>query len=42
MSGGCIAPGARSLEGLAWLARVGASPQEPLALVMGWNLLDGL
>ena len=37
MSGGCIAPGARSLEGLAWLARVGASPQQPLALVMGWN-----
>jgi len=32
-----VAPGPRSLEGLAWLARVGASPQEPLALVMGWN-----
>jgi len=37
MSGSCNAPGAHSLEGLAWLARVGASPQEPLALVMGWN-----
>lgn len=37
MSARCVAPGHRSLEGLTWLARVGASPQEPLALVMGWN-----
>lgn len=37
MSARSVAPGRRSLEGLAWLARVGASPQEPLALVMGWN-----
>jgi len=30
-------PGPRSLEGLRWLARVGASPGEPLALVMRWS-----
>jgi hypothetical protein len=35
MSGGCVGPGRRSLEGLGWLARVGASPLEPLALVLG-------
>ncbi len=32
-----VAPGLRSLEGLEWLARVGASPLEPWALVMGWG-----
>ncbi|MGI9097116.1 MAG: hypothetical protein ACR2H2_01245 [Solirubrobacteraceae bacterium] len=30
-------PGPQSLAGLQWLARVGASPGEPLALVMGWG-----
>jgi hypothetical protein len=35
MSGACVGPGRRSLEGLGWLARVGASPLEPLALVLG-------
>jgi hypothetical protein len=30
-------PGPRSLDGLRWLARVGASPGEPLALVMRWS-----
>lgn len=30
-------PGPRSLEGLEWLARVGASPLEPWGLVMGWG-----
>jgi len=30
-------PGPRSLDGLRWLARVGASPGEPLALVMSWS-----
>jgi hypothetical protein len=30
-------PGPQSLAGLRWLARVGASPGEPLALVMGWG-----
>jgi hypothetical protein len=35
--GVCVAPGPRSLEGLAWLARLAASPQEPLGLVMGWS-----
>jgi hypothetical protein len=35
MSGACVAPGPKSLEGLAWLARVGASPREPLQLVLG-------
>lgn len=30
-------PGERSLAGAAWLARVGASPLEPLQLVMGWS-----
>ena len=29
------APGRQSLQGIAWLARVGAAPLEPLALVMG-------
>jgi hypothetical protein len=37
MSGLCVGPGPRSLEGLAWLARVGASPAEPLRLVVGWT-----
>jgi hypothetical protein len=37
VSGVCVAPGPRSPEGLAWLARVSASPHEPLALVMGWS-----
>jgi len=32
-----VAPGPRSLEGLEWLARVGASPLEPWGLVMGWR-----
>ena len=31
------APGPASLDGLAWLARVGASPCEPLSLAMGWS-----
>lgn len=35
MSGACISPGPKSLQGLAWLARVGASPLEPLRLVLG-------
>ena len=35
MSGACVAPGPKSLQGLAWLARVGASPLEPLQLVLG-------
>ena len=37
MSGACVGPGRRSLEALAWLARVGAAPQEPMRLVMGWS-----
>jgi hypothetical protein len=37
MSRAAIAPGGKSIEGLAWLARVGASPLEPWSLVMGWN-----
>ena len=37
MSRPSVAPGPRSLEGLEWLARVGASPFEPWALVMGWG-----
>ena len=32
--GDCIGPGPTSLHALAWLARVGAAPLEPLALVM--------
>lgn len=32
-----VGPGERSLEALGWLARVGASPIEPLCLVMGWG-----
>lgn len=32
-----VGPGKRTLEGLAWLARVGVSPMEPLELVMGWS-----
>jgi hypothetical protein len=35
MSGACVAPGPKSLQGLSWLARVGASPLEPLQLVLG-------
>ena len=30
-----VSPGRQSLQGLAWLARVGATPPEPLRLVMG-------
>jgi len=37
VSEGSVAPGPRSREGLAWLARVGAAPIEPLALVMRWS-----
>jgi hypothetical protein len=37
MSGVCIAPGPKSLQALAWLARVGASPVEPVRLVSGWS-----
>jgi hypothetical protein len=37
VSRGSVAPGPRSLEGLEWLARVGASPLEPWGLVMGWR-----
>jgi hypothetical protein len=37
VSGVAVAPGPKSLEALAWLARVGASPIEPLGLLMGWN-----
>ena len=37
MSARSTRPGPRSLAGLRWLARVGASPGEPLALVMGWG-----
>ena len=37
MSRASVAPGPRSLEGLEWLARVGASPLEPWGLVMGWR-----
>ncbi len=32
-----VGPGRRSLEGLGWLARVGASAVEPWRLVMGWS-----
>jgi hypothetical protein len=32
-----VAPGRRSLEGLDWLGRVGASPVDPWRLVMGWS-----
>ena len=35
--GDSCGPGERSLDGARWLARVGASPLEPLALVMGWS-----
>jgi len=37
VSGLCVGPGPRSLEALAWLARVGGAPQEPLRLAMGWS-----
>ena len=37
MSRASLAPGQRSLQGLGWLARVGASPLEPWGLVMGWR-----
>jgi len=37
MSNASVAPGKRSLEALGWLARVGASPFEPLQLVAGCN-----
>jgi hypothetical protein len=32
-----VGPGTRSLVGLGWLVRVGPSPVEPLAAVMGWS-----
>lgn len=32
-----LRPGSRSLAGLEWLARVGCSPLEPLAVVMDWS-----
>jgi hypothetical protein len=32
-----VAPGPRSLAGLDWLVRVGATPLEPWGLVMGWG-----
>lgn len=35
MSGVSVAPGRQSLHALAWLARVGAAPQEPLRLIIG-------
>ncbi len=37
MSGRSTRPGPRSLAGLRWLARVGASSGDPLGLVMGWS-----
>jgi hypothetical protein len=37
MSAHSTRPGPQSLAGLRWLARVGASPGEPLGLVMGWS-----
>lgn len=36
MSGGaCVAPGPKSMQALAWIARVGATPFDALQLVMG-------
>lgn len=35
MSRACVAPGPKSLQALAWVARVGATPFDALALVMG-------
>ena len=35
MSGACVSPGPRSLDALAWIARVGAAPFDALQLVMG-------
>lgn len=37
MSRPSVAPGPRSLAGLEWLVRVGASPHEPWGLAMGWG-----
>ena len=37
MSRSSAGPGRRSLEGLEWLARVGASPLEPWGLVNDWG-----
>jgi len=37
VSAGSTRPGPRSLAGLRWLARIGASPAEPPGLVMGWS-----
>lgn len=34
--GRAVGPGRRSVEGLAWLARVGASPAETWATAMCW------
>ena len=35
MSGACRSPGPKSLQGLAWLARVGAAPIDALELIIG-------
>ena len=35
MSGACVAPGPKSMQALAWIARVGATPFDALQLVMG-------
>jgi hypothetical protein len=35
MSGACVGPGPKSMQALAWIARVGATPFDALALMMG-------
>ena len=35
MSGACVSPGPESLDALAWIARVGATPFDALQLVLG-------
>ncbi len=37
MSGRSVRPGPQSIAALHWLARLGAAPGEPLALVMHWS-----
>lgn len=37
MSSASLRPGPQSMVALRWIARVSASPGEPLALVMGWR-----
>jgi hypothetical protein len=37
MSARSTQPGPKSLVALRWLSRLGASPSEPIALVMGWR-----